>query len=99
MWGWAEWSSLFYQKASTDNQLGPARISLYFALLYEAGHTRSIPFYLQRPVVMQKAKIYSSVTLNRCIREMYDYGYIDYRSSFTPERSMVGLVALNNSNV
>jgi hypothetical protein len=31
MWCWAEWSSLFYQKASTDNQLGPARISLYFA--------------------------------------------------------------------
>jgi hypothetical protein len=48
---------------------------------------------------MQKAKIYPSVTLNRCIREMYDYGYIDYRSSFTPERSIVGLVALNNGNV
>ena len=96
MWGWAEWSTLFYQKAGADNRLSPAHISLYFALLHEAGHTLSIPFYLQRPVVMQKAKICSSVTLNRCLRELHEYGYIDYRPSFTPGRSMVGLVALNN---
>jgi hypothetical protein len=94
MVSWAEWQSLFYRKACADNRLSPAHISLYFALLHEAGHPLAIPFYLRRESVMQKAKIYSPVTLNRCLRDLHDYGYIDYRPSFTPGRSMVGLSTL-----
>jgi hypothetical protein len=96
MLGWAEWQSLFYQKAGADNRISPTHISLYFALLHEAGHTLAIPFYLRRSILMQKAKIYSPVTLNRCLKELHLYGYIDYRPSFTPGRSMVGLIALEN---
>jgi len=94
MTGWAELQTLFYQKACADNRIGPTHISLYYALLHEAGHPLAIPFYLQRDPVSRKAKIYSSVTLNRCLRELHDYGYIDYRPSYTPGQSMVGLVAL-----
>lgn len=99
MVGWAEWQTLFYQKACADNRISPTHISLYFALLHEAGHTLAIPFYLRREWVAQKAKIYSSVTLNRCLKELHEYGYIDYRPSYRPGRSMVGLVALDNDFV
>lgn len=92
-----EWGTCFYQKACRDNRLSPAHISLYFALLHEAGHPLSIPFYLRREWVMSKAKISSPVTLNRCLRELHDYGYIDYRPSFTPGQSMVGLIALDQT--
>lgn len=99
MLGWAEWQTLFYQKAGTDNRISPTHISLYFALLHEAGHTLAIPFYLRREWVAKKAKISSPVTLNRCLRELHDYGYVDYRPSFTPGRSMVGLIALDKDVV
>lgn len=95
MLGWAEWQTLFYQKACADNRISPTHISLYFALLHEAGHTLAIPFYLRRSILMQKAKIYSPVTLNRCLKELHGYGYIDYRPSFSPGRSMVGLIPLD----
>lgn len=95
MLGWAEWQTLFYRKAVADSRISPTHISLYFALQNEAGHTLSIPFYLQRTIVMQKAKICSPVTLNRCLKELHLYGYIDYRPSYTPGRSMVGLIPLD----
>ena len=99
MLGWAEWQTLFYRKAVTDNRISPTHISLYFALLHEASHTLAIPFYLQRTTVMQKAKISSPVTLNRCLKELHLYGYIDYRPSYTPGRSMVGLIPLDTEIV
>ena len=99
MLGWAEWQTLFYRKAVADNRISPTHISLYFALLHETGHTLAIPFYLQRTIVMQKAKICSPVTLNRCLKELHQYGYIDYRPSYTPGRSMVGLIPFDTDFV
>ncbi len=46
---------------------------------------------------MQLAKICSPVTLNRCLRELHAYGYIDYRPSFVPGQSKVGLVQLDEA--
>jgi hypothetical protein len=91
MKSWAAFQSSFYERTCSDNRLSPTHISLYFALLHEAGHTLAIGFYLQRDRIAQKAKIYSPVTLNRCLRELHDYGYIDYQPSYTPGRSMVEL--------
>lgn len=94
MMEWGEWINCFYQKVTTDNRLSPAHISLYLALLHEAGHLLPIPFYLHRDRVMLKAKICSSVTLNRCLRDLHDYGYIEYRPSYTPGRTMVAMINL-----
>lgn len=99
MIGWAERITLFYQKACADNRISPTHISLYFALAHEAGHTLAIPFYLRRPEVMRKAKICSPVTLNRCLRELHVYGYIEYKPSYRPGQSKVRLVALDNDFV
>ena len=97
--GWAEWQTYFYQKACADCRISPTHISLYFALLHEAGHTLAIPFYLQRERVMSKAKVCSAVTLNKCLRELHEYGYIEYCPSYRPGQSMVGMVALGNDFV
>jgi hypothetical protein len=92
---WGEWLNGFYEKVIADTRLSPAHISLYFALLHEAGYLLPLPFYLRRDRVMLKAKICSSVTLNRCLRELHAYGYIDYRPSFTPGETMVCLRMVN----
>lgn len=94
MTGWANWLNFLYEKVCSDNRISPTHISLYFALLHEAGHTHAFPFYLRREFVGRKAKIFSRVTLNRCLRELDAYGYIVYKPSYTPGRSVVELVAL-----
>lgn len=91
---WADWQNVFYQQICVDSRISPTHISLYFALLHEAGHTHAFPFYLRRDPVGRKAKIFSRVTLNRCLRELDAYGYIVYKPSFTPGCSVVELVAL-----
>jgi hypothetical protein len=88
---WGAWLNCFYQKASADQRIGPTHISVYFALLYEAGHLLPLPFYLRRETLMLHAKVYSPVTLNRCLRDLHDYGYIEYLPSFTPGRTMVAV--------
>ena len=93
----AEWQDLFYQKACADNRISPTHISLYFALLHEAGHTLAIPFYLRRTVVAKTSKICSPVTLNRCLKELHDYGYINYRPSFTPRETTVEIVVMEQN--
>lgn len=99
MISWLVFQTSFYERACADNRISPAHISLYFALLHEAGHTMAIPFYLRRTEVMQMAKICSSVTLNKCLKELHEYGYIEYKPSYRPGQSKVGLVALDNDFV
>lgn len=94
MTGWPDWQNVFYQQICADSRISPTHISLYFALLHEAGHTHAFPFFLRREIVGRKAKIFSRVTLNRCLRELDAYGYIVYKPSYTPGCSVVELVAL-----
>ena len=93
---WGLLLGLFYEKAQSDCRLSPAHVSLYFALIHEAGHTLAIPFYLRRSALMSKAKIYSSVTMNRCLRALHEYGYIDYRPSHSPGESRVMILMLSS---
>lgn len=97
MKGWVDYQQSFYQKAGADNRLSPAHISLYFALLHEAGNMLAFPFYLRRESLMSKAKICSPVTINKCLRGLHEYGYIVYRPSFVPGQSKVELVDLTKN--
>lgn len=97
MMGWAESQRCFYQKAGADNRLSPAHISLYYALLHEAGNVLALPIYLRRESLMSKAKICSPVTINKCLRGLHEYGYIVYRPSFVPGQSKVELLDLTKN--
>lgn len=79
---WAEWQTLFYKKASTDNRASLTPFTLNFALLNEAGNMLAIPLYVRRSILMKKAKIYCPVTLNQCLKELHAYRNINYWSSF-----------------
>jgi hypothetical protein len=89
-----ERQSAFYKRIRDDNRISPTHISLYFAIIDEGGPLAGIPFFLRREVIMDKAKINSRVTYNKCLRELHDYGYVDYLPSFMAGRSMVSLIAL-----
>jgi len=88
-----EMLSAFYKKSCADNRISPTHISLYFALVHELGNGKfSLPVKCNS--LMDKAKISSRVTYNRCMRELHLYGYIEYMPSYSPGGSMVKMIEL-----
>ena len=92
------WKRAFYDKIRDDNRISPFHISLYFALVFEAGLLTDVSFVVRREAVMSLAKISSRVTYHRCLRELHWYGYIEYRASFAAGQSMVRLIPFENSS-
>ena len=84
----------FYQKISADNRISPVHISLYFALLAQADLTGIDLIIPVREHLMVHAKVCSTVTYHRCLRELHEYGYIDYRPSYAAGRTRVEMIEL-----
>ena len=88
-----EWeSSLFYAQYRDDHRIGPLHISLFIALVVEAGLLIEFSFVVRREALMACAKIQSRVTYHRCMRQLQSYGYIIYRPSYVAGQSMVKLL-------
>lgn len=95
---WAVCVAAFYEKSSADNRISPVHISLYFALLAEAcgsGMDLIIPV---RDFFMARSKVCSTVTYHRCLRELHEYGYINYRPSFAAGRTRVEMIELQRTS-
>ncbi len=91
---WTDRLSSFYLKVRNDNRISPTHISLYFALLHEASNTGLNLIIPVRDHLMVHAKVYSSVTYHRCLKELNEYGYIDYRPSYAVGRTRIELIEL-----
>lgn len=84
----------FYHRIRNDSRISPTHISLYFALLNESVLLQENSFVLRREAIMTDAKIFSPVTYNRCMKDLHEYGYIEYRPSFAIGKSEVLIVEL-----
>ncbi|MCL1974370.1 MAG: hypothetical protein FWG54_06105 [Bacteroidetes bacterium] len=76
----------FIRQVAQDDRLYPSHISLYMAIFVQwedeqAGEQR--PISVTRQQLMTTGKIHSKATYHKCIRELHDFGYIDYRPSYT----------------
>ncbi len=74
-----------FERFASDKRLSPFHISLYMALfqLWNSNRFRN-PFPVAREEVMELAHIGSVSTYLRCIRQLHDWGYIEYAPSFHP---------------
>ncbi|MDX9914138.1 MAG: hypothetical protein RBS77_06180 [Candidatus Moranbacteria bacterium] len=74
-----------FERFVSDKRLSPFHISLYMALfqLWNSNRFRN-PFPVAREEVMELAHIGSVGTYLRCIRQLHDWGYIEYAPSFHP---------------
>ena len=77
--------SEFFKAIQADSRIGPIHISLYMAIVqtWDACNYCS-PVRVHRKELMQLAKIYSLTTYHRSIRELNQFGYIDYKPSCSP---------------
>lgn len=83
----------FYEKIHEDSRLNPTHISLYLALFqfWNLNHFQN-PISISRNEMMKLSKIAAYGTYHKCIKDLQDFGYIEYLPSFNPYKgSMVNL--------
>lgn len=75
----------FYCAIKSDNRIGSTHISLYMALfqLYNLNLFRN-PIRITRAMLMDAAKINGLATYHKCIKDLSEYGYIQYLPSYNP---------------
>jgi len=77
--------SAFYAKATTDARLNPFHISLYHALFQFWNMNRfKNPVSINRLQMLQYSKIGSNHTIYGCLKDLHDWGYIEYIPSHSP---------------
>jgi len=91
----------FYEKIHEDPRLNPTHISLYLALFqfWNLNHFQN-PISISRHEMMKLSKIAAYGTYHKCIKELQEFGYIEYLPSFNPYKgSLVNLFNFENSDV
>ena len=72
----------FFMRLAEDQRMTPYHISLYFALFQQWNEGRfADQFVISRSEMMQLSRIGSANTYARCIKELADWGYINYIAS------------------
>ena len=91
----------FYDRIQEDDRLNPTHISLYLALFqfWNLNHFQN-PISISRNEMMRLSKISALGTYHKCIKQLQDFGYIEYLPSFNPYKgSLVNLYNFENSDV
>ena len=75
----------FFSAIREDHRIGTTHISLYMALFqfYNLNRFQN-PLYITRAAVMEVAKISGLATYHKCIKDLADFGYIQYQPSYNP---------------
>ncbi|MXN90307.1 hypothetical protein GR160_03635 [Flavobacterium sp. Sd200] len=73
----------FFKAVQSDGRISVNHIGGYAALLdYRARHSMQNPVRTFSHEIMALAKITSNFTYYKCIRELSEYGYINYTPSY-----------------
>lgn len=84
-----------------DNRLNPSHISLYMALfqLWNLHHFEN-PISIARDEMKKLSKIGSNNTYVKCLRDLSEWRYIDYKPSYNPYKgSLVNLYNFDTGTV
>lgn len=74
-----------YGVLTDDPRITVWHISLFIALLHLwRKNNFHNPVPITRKLVMTLAHIYSIATYHKCIKQLQEFGYIDYRPSYHP---------------
>ncbi|GAC1426878.1 MAG: hypothetical protein NVSMB67_30110 [Flavisolibacter sp.] len=73
----------FFTMIKKDNRISTSHISIYMAL-FERWNQNDFknPIYFKRCKLMEMAKIRGVATFHRCIKDLAEFGYIEYMPSF-----------------
>jgi len=73
----------FFSAIQQDGRISITHIGIYAALLqYRIDNGFINPIQVFSHEIMQLAKISAPITYHKCVRELSEYGYINYMPSF-----------------
>lgn len=82
--------SYFFNRIQADPRISITHIGIYAALIRygeQIGADNSFSAFAIQIMII--AKISSSSTYHKCIRELHEYGYISYKPSFNKKKASV----------
>jgi hypothetical protein len=75
----------FYVSIKNDRRITTSHISIYMALFsYWNMNNGQNPVSINRNNIMKSAKINGLGTYHRCMKELKEFGYIEYHPSYHP---------------
>ena len=88
-----------FAKISLDDRLSTVHLGLYYSLFHQWNLAKfKNPISICRSELMKTSKVGSANTYTRCLRELNDWGYIEYKPSNNPCRgSLVNLYRFDTS--
>ena len=89
----------FFQRVAADDRLNPTHVSLYMAIFQFWNAERfQNPVSISRQELMRISKISAKATYHKCIKDLHNFGYIQYLPSFNPFKgSLVYLFDMQSS--
>ncbi len=87
----------FFERVVPDNRLNPTHISLYLSLFQYWNINRfQNPISICRGELMKVSKISAKATYHKCMKDLNNYGYVQYLPSFNPFKgSLVNIIILD----
>jgi len=75
----------FFDRVAGDERLNPTHVSMYVSLFqfWNANRFQN-PISISRNELMKVSKISAKATYHKCIKELNDYGYLNYKPSYNP---------------
>ncbi len=75
----------FFDRVVADERLNPTHISMYVSLFQFWNACRfQNPISISRNELMKVSKICSKATYHKCMKELNDFGYLQYKPSYNP---------------
>jgi hypothetical protein len=75
----------FFERVAADDRLNPTHISIYVALFQIWNINRfQNPISISRSEMMRISKISAKATYHKVIKQLHEYGYIQYQPSYNP---------------
>lgn len=74
----------FHEVIVSDPRMGLSHVSIYLTLILKWNGDARTPFEIRRVDVMEDSKILSRETYNRCMKDLRQFGYIQYIPSTSP---------------
>lgn len=75
----------FFDRVAADERLNPTHVSMYVSLFQFWNASRfQNPISISRNELMKVSKISAKATYHKCMKELNDFGYLQYRPSYNP---------------
>jgi len=77
----------YFERVAMESRFYATHISLLMAMFYYSdSDAQEKPFQVSRPMLMRFSRIRSIATYHKNIKDLVEFGYIEYNPSWHPKR-------------